>query len=92
VHGIIEPLILEVIDHDPRELGDRSTVWTTPLLAYYLEQQHHIKVSRKGVSLAIGRLELRWKRPRHDLARRPTTWSQAATLTVGFGRVAAWDP
>ena len=36
VHGIIEPLILEVIDRDPRELGYRSTVWTAPLLAYYL--------------------------------------------------------
>jgi transposase len=75
--GIIEPLILEVIARDPRELGYRSTVWTAPLLAYYLEQQHHLKVSRKSVSLAIGRLELRWKRPRHDLARRPTAWRQA---------------
>ena len=77
VHGIIDPLILEVIDRDPRELGYRSTVWTSPLLAYYLEKQHHIRVSRKSVSLAIGRLELRWKRPRHDLARRPATWRQA---------------
>jgi transposase len=77
VHGIIEPLILEVIDRDPRELGYRSTVWTAPLLAYYLEKEHHISVSRKSVSLAIGRLKLRWKRPRYDLARRPATWRQA---------------
>jgi transposase len=77
VHGIIEPLILEVIDRDPRERGYGSTVWTAPRLAYYLEKQHHIKVSRKSVSLAIGRLQLRWKRPRHDLARRPATWRQA---------------
>jgi transposase len=76
-HGIIEPLILEVIDRDLRELGYRSTVWTAPLLAYYLGQQHHIKVSRKSVSLAIGRLERRWKRPRYDLARRPAAWRQA---------------
>jgi transposase len=46
VHGIIDPLILEVIDRDPRELGYRSTVWTAPLLAYYLEKQHHINVSQ----------------------------------------------
>lgn len=77
VYGIIDPLILEVIERDPRELGYRSTVWTAPLLAYYLKQQHHIRASRKSVSLAIGRLKLRWKRPRHDLARRPATWRQA---------------
>ena len=33
VHGLIDPLILEVIDRDPRELGYRSTGWTAPLLA-----------------------------------------------------------
>jgi transposase len=77
VHGIIDPLILEVMDRDPRVLGYRSTVWTSPLLAYDLEKPHHIRVSRNSVSLAIGRLELRWKRPRHDVARRPATWRQA---------------
>ena len=84
-HGIIDPLLLAVIDRDPRELGYRSTVWTAPLLAYYLEKQHHIGVSRTSVSLAISRLGLRWKRPRHDLARRPTTWRQAKG-----GSNAAW--
>src|SRR5215475_7610840 len=77
VHGVIDPLILEVIDRDPRELGYRSTIWTAPLLAYYLAQEYHISVSRKSVSLAIGRLKRRWKRPRYDLARRPATWRQA---------------
>lgn len=77
VHGIIDPLILEVIERDPRELGDRSTIWTAPLLRYYLEAQHHLCVSRKSVSVAIARLGLRWKRPRHDLARRAPTWRQA---------------
>ena len=75
--GIIEPLILDVIDRDPRELGYRSTVWTAPLLTHDLATQHHLQVSRQSVSLAIARLALRWKRPRHDLARRPATWRQA---------------
>jgi transposase len=75
--GVIEPLILEVIDRDPRELGYRSTVWTAPLLTQYLAEQHHIQVSRQSVSLAIARVGLRWKRPRHDLARRGPTWQQA---------------
>src|SRR4051812_31539872 len=30
--GIIDPLIAEVIDNDPRALGYHSTVWTAPLL------------------------------------------------------------
>jgi transposase len=77
VHGVIDPLITEVIERDPRELGYRSTVWTAPLLRQYLQEVHHLDVSRPSVSLAIDRLGLRWKRPRHGLARRPATWRQA---------------
>ena len=75
--GIIDALIAEVIDRDPRDLGYRSTVWTAPLLREYLEQVHGVAVSRKSVSLAIARLGIRWKRPRHQLARRPEHWRQA---------------
>jgi transposase len=75
--GIIDPLIAEVIDTDPRNLGYHSTVWTAPLLGEYLKQVHGIEVSRKSISLAIARLRFRWKRPRHHLARRPETWRQA---------------
>jgi len=75
--GIIDPLIAEVIDTDPRELGYHSTVWTAPLLREYLEQVHGVVVSRKSVSLAIARLRVRWKRPRHQLSRRPEHWRQS---------------
>jgi transposase len=75
--GIIDPLIAEVIDNDPRDLGYHSTVWTAPLLREYLEQVHGVAVSRKSVSLAIARLGIRWKRPRHQLSRRSETWRQA---------------
>ena len=75
--GIIDPLIAEVIDTDPRKLGYHCTVWTAPLLREYLEQVHGIAVSRKSVSLAIARLQMRWKRPRHQLALRPETWRQS---------------
>lgn len=77
VHGVIDPLIAAVIERDPRELGYRSSVWTAPLLRYYLWEVHHLEVSRPSVSLAIARLRRRWKRPRHALARRPATWRQA---------------
>jgi transposase len=75
--GIVDPLIAEVIDIDPRELGYHSTVWTAPLLREYLEQVHGIAVSRKSMSLAIARLRMRWKRPRHQLSLRPETWRQS---------------
>jgi transposase len=75
--GIIDPLIAEVIDTDPRSWGYHATVWTAPLLREHLEQRQGITVSQKSVSLAIERLRLRWKRPRHQLARRPETWRQS---------------
>jgi hypothetical protein len=54
-------------------MGYHSTVWTAPLLREYLEQVHGVVVSRKSVSSAIARLRVRWKRPRHQLSRRPST-------------------
>jgi transposase len=75
--GIIDPWIVAIIDRAPRALGYRSAVWTAPLLTQYLREHYHIAVSRQSVCLAIARLGLRWKRPRHDLARRSTTWRQA---------------
>jgi transposase len=75
--GIIDPLIAEVIDEDPRELGYRSTNWTAGLLVRHLERAHGIEVSRRSVGLAIDRLGIRWKRPRHQLALRPATWRQS---------------
>ncbi|MGH9945243.1 MAG: helix-turn-helix domain-containing protein [Pyrinomonadaceae bacterium] len=75
--GIIDPLIAEVIEHDPRDLDYQATIWTAPLLRAYLSEQHQISVSRKSVASAIARLKLRWKRPRHHLSLRPRTWRQA---------------
>jgi transposase len=76
-HGIIDPLITEVVETDPRELGYRATIWTASLLQAYLQEEHQIMVSSKSVSSAIARLQMRWKRPRHRLALRPQTWRQA---------------
>lgn len=75
--GIIDSLIAEVIDSDPRQLGYQSTVWTAPLLVFYLSAKHEIEVSSDSVSRAITRLGLKWKRPRHTLALRSATWRQA---------------
>jgi transposase len=75
--GHVDAWISEVIDTDPRELGYRPTVWTAPLLACYLRDRHGIEVSGTTVGRAIGRLRIRWKRPRHQLARRPDTWRQS---------------
>jgi transposase len=75
--GVVDPLINAVIDDDPRDHGYRATVWTAPLLQRYLEEVHAIATSRKSVSRALGRLGIRWKRPRHRLGQRSQTWQQA---------------
>jgi transposase len=77
VCGVIDPLIAAVIDQDPRAFGYRATGWTNALLRQYLGDVHHVVVSRKSVSLAIARLDMCWKRPRHQLALRPETWRQS---------------
>jgi transposase len=73
----IDTWVAEVIDIDPRKLGFHQTVWTAPLLVRYLRDHHEVEVSRKTVGRAIARLGIRWKRPRHQLARRPATWRQS---------------
>jgi transposase len=84
VQGIIAPLLDAVLDEDPRSFGYRATGWTAPLLRHYLAAVHHLAVSRQSVSLALARLRVRWKRPRHTLARRSPTWPQAqGGLNVG---------
>jgi len=75
--GGVDSRIAEVIDADPRTLGYHQTVWTAPLLVRHLRDRHEAEVSRKTVSRAIARLGIRWKRPRHQLARRPDTWRQS---------------
>jgi transposase len=76
-HGIIDPLIEEALDQNPEDFGYNSTIWTAPLLAHYLLEECGIEVSCDSVSLAIRRLRIRWKRPRHHLSLRPEAWRQA---------------
>jgi len=74
---VIDPLLAAVLDQEPRMLGYRATVWTAALLQHYLQEVHDLRVSRPSVSLALGRLRVRWKRPRHQLALRAPGWRQA---------------
>ncbi len=75
--GIIDPVLEEIIDTDPRIYGYRHTVWTAALLQHYLRKVHGLVVCRRSIGLAIARLGIRWKRPRHVLGQRPQTWRQA---------------
>lgn len=85
VSGIIDRLIDEAIDHDPRLFGYNSTIWTAALLRQHLESECGVTVSLSSVRLALTRLGVRWKRPRHRLALRPPTWRQATGgLKKGF--------
>lgn len=83
---IIDPLLDPLLDQDPRGLGYQATVWTAPLLQHYLEAVQGITVSRQSVSLALLRLRIRWKRPRHHLALRSPTWRQAKGGSSGAWR------
>lgn len=75
--GFIEPLIDCVIDASPINYGYQATTWTAPLLAAYLKDQHGILASVPSIRLALARLAIDWKRPRHTLALRPKYWRQA---------------
>ena len=55
---IIDPLIDEVVEKDPRDCGYRSTIWTASLLKQYLEEKHQIEISASSVRLAIDRLRI----------------------------------
>jgi transposase len=88
VQGIIDALISEVIDGDPRQLGYHATVWTAPLLRQYLRDVHHLQASQRSVGLALARLDIAWKRPRYALARRAPTWRQAKGGSNGASQAA----
>lgn len=75
--GHVDAWVAEVIDTDPRDLGYHPTVWTAPLLVRYLRDRHGVAVSETTIGRALARLRVRWKRPRHQLARRPDTWRQS---------------
>lgn len=75
--GIIDPWLDLIIDSDPRDYGYNSTVWTAPLLRRYVQEYHDCQVSLRSISYALDRLDIRWKRPRHTLARREPNWRQA---------------
>jgi transposase len=77
VKGIVDPLIDAVVDSDPRDYGYNSTVWTAELLRRYLREQHQHEASLRSIGYALVRLRIRWKHPRHNLARRDPLWRQA---------------
>ena len=85
---MIDTLLSEVIEGDPRQWGYHATVWTAPLLRQYLHDVQHFKASRRSVGLAIARLGIAWKRPRYDLARRTPTWRQAKGGSNGASQAA----
>lgn len=76
LHGNIEPLLESALDSNPFDLGYASTVWTASLLARHLAEKHGIVASNRSVRYALKRLDYRWKRPRHTLARRSPSWQQ----------------
>lgn len=77
VGEIIDELLDEILDTDPRDYGYRSTVWTAELFQQYLRDYFQIQASERSVQYALERLSIHWKRPRHTLALRAPFWQQA---------------
>lgn len=77
IAGIIDPIIEQLVDTDPREFGYRQTIWTADLLVLHLGKAHRLNASLPSVKRAIARLGVIWKRPRHQLGLRPQTWRQS---------------
>lgn len=85
---IIDELLDAVLDDDPRAHGYQSTVWTTDLLRRYLRTTQQLEVCGKSVSLALQRLHVAWKRPRHVLALGDPHWQQAkGGLNIASGHM-----
>lgn len=73
----VKELAKLVMKTDPRELGYRYPVWTTPLLRHHLRKEKGVEVSNRTVGRALRDLRHRYKRPRYVLARRSAHWRQA---------------
>jgi transposase len=91
ITGIIDPIIKQLVDTDPRQFGYRQTIWTADLLVLHLGKAHRLKASLPSVKRAISRLGIIWKRPRHQLGLRPQTWRQSkggsnVASRAAFGR------
>jgi transposase len=85
---VIDELLDAVLDDDPREHGYQSTLWTAGLLQCCLKKTHHIEVCSKSVRLALQRLQVDWKRPRHVLALTAPHWRQAkGGLNIASGGI-----
>lgn len=81
----VDPPLRAVLDHDPRAVGSRATVWTAPVLTPYLRDAHALRVARQRGRLALARVDVRWKRPRSRRAHRSATWRQSTGGARGDG-------
>ena len=53
--GVIDPLLAQLLEEDPRQRGSRSTVWTAALLRHALRASHRIEVAQRSVRRALAR-------------------------------------
>jgi transposase len=53
----LDPLLAQVLEHDPQEFGYRSATWSAKLLVQHLREVHHIAVNRASIGPAQARLE-----------------------------------
>ena len=85
----IEAHLEQVTTEAPSAYGYAASVWTAALLREHLRRVHQIETSQRSVSRALEHLQLRWKRPRHTLARRSPTWRQAKGGSSADSKIAS---
>jgi hypothetical protein len=89
LHGLLETLVREGIERDPRHLGSQAPVWTAPFWRQELRARPPMAVSRRRVGRALARLGLAGKRPRSAWARRAPPWRQATGGAHGAWQAAS---
>lgn len=55
----LDPLLATIVHRAPCEVGYRAAVWNVSLLQQYLQEVHHLSVTRASVTLALRRLGIR---------------------------------
>jgi transposase len=72
IREVITPLLLAMLDRDPRELGYDATAWTAMLLSQHLWKEHGMTVSRQRIHHLLRRLGQQGHAARnHPVRQRP---------------------
>jgi transposase len=79
----VKEQVQEAVSEPPTERGYNFTVWTTPLLRQYIEEQLGVQLCEDTIRCLLHALGFRWRRPRWAVEREDP---QAHEIMVGIAR------